>query len=62
MTIKNSTQLITPTFKMAREQCSSQTGPIFHRDRGAQYTSHGFQRLLHEHLYHSIFFPFRPPS
>ncbi len=49
MTVKNSTQLITPTFKMARERCSSQTGPIFHSDRGAQYTSHGFQRFLHEH-------------
>lgn len=49
MTIKNSTQLITPTFKMTQGRCSLQISPIFHRDRGTQYTSHGFQWLLHEH-------------
>lgn len=46
---KNSTQLITSTFKMAWEQRSPENGLIFHSDRGAQYTSHGFQKLLHEH-------------
>ena len=46
---KNSTQLITATFKMAYEERNPPTGLIFHSDRGAQYTSHRFQQLLHEH-------------
>lgn len=46
---KNSTQLITSTFKMAWELRSPGSGLIFHSDRGAQYTSHRFQQLLHEH-------------
>jgi len=45
---KNSTQLITSTFKIAWEQRSPDTGLIFHSDRGAQYTSHRFRQLLHE--------------
>ena len=45
---KNSTQLITSTFKMAWEQRSPEAGLIFHSDRGSQYTSHRFQQLLHE--------------
>ena len=45
----NSTQLITATFKMAYEERNPPTGLIFHSDRGAQYTSHRFQQLLHEH-------------
>ena len=45
---KNSTQLITSTFKRAREQRSPKAGLIFHSDRGSQYTSHCFQQLLHE--------------
>ena len=45
---KNSTQLITSTFKVAWEQRVSDTGLIFHSDRGAQYTSHRFGQLLHE--------------
>ena len=45
---KNSTQLITSTFKMAWEQRSPEAGSIFHSDRGSQYTSHRFQQLLHE--------------
>lgn len=45
---KNSTQLITSTFKVAWEQRSPGTGLIFHSDRGSQYTSHRFQQLLHE--------------
>ena len=44
---KNSIQLITSTFKMAWEPRSPESGPIFHSDRGAQYTFHSFQRLLH---------------
>lgn len=45
---KNSTQLITSTFKMAWEQRSPEAGLIFHSDRGSQYASHRFQQLLHE--------------
>ena len=46
---KNSTQLITSTFKLALEQRSPEAGLIFHSDRGSQYTSHRFQQLLHKH-------------
>ena len=45
---KNSTQLVTSTFKTAWEQRSPNAGLIFHSDRGAQYTSHRFRQLLHE--------------
>ena len=45
---KNSTQLITATFKTAWEQRSPDVGLIFHSDRGAQYTSHRFRQLLHQ--------------
>lgn len=45
---KNSTQLITSTFKIAWEQRSPDAGLIFHSDRGAQYTSYRFRQLLHE--------------
>lgn len=46
---KNSTQLITSTFKGAWTQRNPEPGLLFHSDRGAQYTSHCFQQLLHEH-------------
>ena len=46
---KNSTQLITSTFKIACETRQPGLGLIFHSDRGSQYTSHRFQQLLHEH-------------
>lgn len=42
-------RLITATFKMAYEERNPPTGLVFHSDRGAQYTSHRFQQLLHEH-------------
>ncbi len=45
---KNSTQLITSTFKIAWEQRSPDAGLIFHSDRGAQYTSYRFRQLLRE--------------
>ncbi len=45
---KNSTQLITSTFKIAWEQHSPDDGLIFHSDRGAQYTAYRFRQLLHE--------------
>lgn len=34
---------------MAYEEQNPPTGLVFHSDRGAQYTSHRFQQLLHEH-------------
>ena len=34
---------------MAYEERDPPAGLIFHSDRGAQYTSHRFQKLLHEH-------------
>ena len=46
---RNSTQLITATFKMAYEERQPPSGLIFHSDRGAQYTPHRFQQLLHDH-------------
>lgn len=45
---KNSTQLITATLKVACDTRKPETGLIFHSDRGAQYTSHRFQQLLHD--------------
>jgi len=46
---RNSTQLITAAFKKAYEERQPPSGLIFHSDRGAQYTSHQFQQLLHKH-------------
>jgi len=46
---KNSTQLITSTFKNAQGLRRPEPGLIFHSDRGAQYTSYRFQQMLHEH-------------
>ena len=46
---RNSTQLITAAFKMAYEERQPPSGLIFHSDRGAQYTSHRLQQLLHKH-------------
>lgn len=46
---KNSTQLITSTFKSAWTQRKPEPGLLFHSDRGSQYTSHRFQQLLHEY-------------
>ena len=45
---KNSTQLITSTFKIAWEQRTPEAKLIFHSHRGSQYTSHRFRQLLHE--------------
>lgn len=43
---KHSTQLITATFKLAYAARKPEAGLIFHSDRGAQYLSHTFRRLL----------------
>ena len=45
---KNSTQLITATFKMAWNHRNPETDLIFHSDRGSQYTAYQFQQLLLE--------------
>lgn len=46
---KNSTQLITSTFRKAWELRSPKAGLLFHSDRGTQYTSHRFQQMLHDY-------------
>ncbi|MEG0893622.1 MAG: IS3 family transposase [Oscillospiraceae bacterium] len=43
---KHSTQLITATFKLAYDARKPTVGLIFHSDRGTQYTSNSFQKLL----------------
>lgn len=43
---KQSTQLITSTFKTAYKERSPEENLIFHIDRGCQYISHKFQSLL----------------
>lgn len=46
---KNSTQLVTSTFKIAWERRNPELELLFHSDRGAQYTSHRFRELLRSH-------------
>ncbi|MDL2287890.1 DDE-type integrase/transposase/recombinase [Oscillospiraceae bacterium OttesenSCG-928-F05] len=43
---KNSTYLVTSTFKRAFESRMPPEGLVFHSDQGVQYTSHSFQKLL----------------
>lgn len=43
---KHSTQLITTTFKQAYSERKPEAGLIFHSDRGTQYTSNTFLKLL----------------
>ena len=43
---KHSTQLITSTFRLAYADRRKDFGLIFHSDRGKQYTSFSFQKLL----------------
>ena len=40
------TQLVIDAFRMAWKQCRPAADLTFHSDRGSQYTSHDFQRLL----------------
>lgn len=42
---------------MAYEERQPPSGLIFHSDRGAQYTSHRFQQLLHKHNVEPSFSP-----
>ena len=46
---KNSTQLSTFAFKQAWDLRKPNDGLIFHSDRGAQYMSEAFQKLLYKH-------------
>lgn len=43
---KNSTQLITSTFKTAYAKRNPKNGLVFHSDQGSQYTSNAFRKLL----------------
>lgn len=43
---KASTQLVTSTFKLAYEKRKPDARLIFHSDRGCQYTSYAFRKLL----------------
>ena len=44
--LRNSTQLITATFRAAFIERNAKAGLVFHSDRGANYTSNTFQQLL----------------
>lgn len=46
---KNSTRLVTSTFKQAVIERSCYHNLVFHSDRGSQYLSHTFQQLLQQH-------------
>jgi transposase InsO family protein len=46
VSIKNSTYLVTSTFKKAFVGRTPPEGLMFHSDQGVQYTSHTFQKLL----------------
>ena len=43
---RSTTQLITATFKIAYQERNQPTNLIFHSDRGCQYTSYAYQKLL----------------
>lgn len=52
---KNSTQLTTATFKAAYQERNPEEGLIFHSDRGSQYSSHAFGKLLNNnHVVQSL--------
>ena len=44
--LRNSTQLITKTFRAAFIECNAKAGLVFHSNRGANYTLNSFQKLL----------------
>lgn len=58
---KNSTQLVTSTFKRAISCRDYVENIIFHSDRGSQYLSFAFQKLLRKHnIKQSVSAPGRP--
>ena len=54
---KQSTQLISAVFKEAYENRCPSEGLIFHSDRGCQYTSYTFQKLLKTYQVEQSFSP-----
>ena len=46
ISLKQSTQLITSTFRTAYKERKPTKELVFHSDRGTQYTSHAFQKVL----------------
>lgn len=59
--LQNSTQLVTFTFKSAWAERIPELELLFHSNRGAQYTSHRFQELLHSHTVIQSFSNSRKP-
>lgn len=59
---KHSTQLITSTFKLAYAERKPDNGLIFHSDRGIQYTSHAFLKLLKTYHIKQSFSPSGRPQ
>lgn len=58
---KNSTRLVTSTFKQATIARGRSHNLVFHSDRGSQYLSHTFQQLLQEYsVKHSVSAPGHP--
>lgn len=54
---KQSTQLISSTFKMAYKERNPNVGLIFHSDRGCKYISYTFQKLLKSNQVEQSFSP-----
>ena len=59
---KNSSQLITSTFRLAYEARRPAAGLLFHSDRGAQYTAFAFQKLLKKLQIEQSFSPAGKPN
>lgn len=59
---KHSTQLISATFKLAYETRNRPENLMFHSDRGTQYTSHTFQKLLADLAVKQSFSPSGSPQ
>lgn len=57
----NSTQLVTATYKNAQACRKADDGLVFHSDRGMQYLSHAFRKILDQnHAVQSISAPGQP--
>lgn len=59
---KQSTQLITSTFRIAYKSRQPKENLIFHSDRGTQYTSYAFQNLLKKYSIKQSFSPSGSPQ
>jgi transposase InsO family protein len=61
ISLRNSTRLVSSTFKQAYEERMPSNKLIFHSDRGGQYVSHSFQKLLRDcHTKQSLSNPGKP--